>query len=236
MQVSRLYDAALKLMNDWIKRYIEYRFPIIPLGRGSKCPVTRGWQNGSHPADAFRNRNVGTRAGERVNVDGKEGFLLIVDFDSSDVNLLKQLCATIPLTRTTCVRTGGEHRGYHLFYLTAFETRKRGMLSYRGASVDLLGKGSFAVVPPSVVAEPYRYLVGLDELAFLSNEAYDSLLSTLLIWKQVDTLIKKVAAQKLTPVKAMQTLAGQNTTLEMVSYFQHSLDQIGPIDDGPAER
>ena len=179
-------------MDDWIQRYIECKFPIIPLGLGSKAPVARGWTENSYPAGAFRNRNVGTRAGEWVSVDGKEGYLLIVDFDLPDVALLRQLCADVPLPRTTCVRTGGVHRGYHLFYLTSSATRKRGMLSYREASVDLLGTGSFAVVPPSVVDKPYKYLLGLDELSLLSSATYEVLLSTLLLWKQISHLIKRV--------------------------------------------
>jgi len=114
-------------MEDWIQRYIECKFPIIPLGLGSKAPIARGWTENSYPAGAFRNKNVGTRAGEWVSVDGKEGHLLIVDFDSPAVAQLRQLCEDVPLPRTTCVRTGGVHRGYHLFYLTESATRKRGI-------------------------------------------------------------------------------------------------------------
>lgn len=214
-------------MNDWIQRYIDYGFPIIPLGRKSKCPVVRGWEKDKFPASAFRGGNVGARAGERVNVDGKEGHLLILDFDSPDLEVLRQLCAEIPLARTTCVRTGGEHDGYHLFYLTAFETRKRGLLSYRDVSIDLLGKGSFAVVPPSVVDKPYRYLVGLEEIAFLSNELYDTLVATLEAWKQVTVLIKHMAAGKLTREKAEQKLAEQGPTPDMLAYFA---DSTGPAE------
>ncbi len=212
-------------MNDWVQRYIEYKFPVIPLGRGSKCPVAKGWDKNRYGAGAFRNGNVGTRAGERVNVDGKEGYLMIVDFDSTDLDLLRQLCAAVPLPRTTCVRTGGEHNGYHLFYLTESGTRKRGMLAYREASVDLLGKGSFAVVPPSVVVKPYRYLLGLDELAFLAMETYDILLSVLIRWKQTNALIKQAASQKIEFGKALKSLVDQNATSEMITYFRDSVDQ-----------
>jgi len=218
-------------MNDWIQRYIGYGFPIIPLGRRSKCPVVRGWEKDSFPAGAFRGGNVGARAGERVNVDGKDGYLLIVDFDSPDLELLRQLCSEIPLSRTTCVRTGGEHDGYHLFYLTAFETRKRGLLAYREVSVDLLGKGSFAVVPPSVVNKPYRYLVGLDEIAFLSKELYDTLVAKLEAWKRTNTMVKHIAAGKLTREKAEKKLSEQNATPEIAAYFAES---IGSVDKGTA--
>jgi len=214
-------------MNDWIQRYIEYGFPIIPLGRKSKCPVVRGWEKDSFPATAFRGGNVGARAGERVNVDGKDGHFLIVDFDSPDLEVLRQLCSDVPLERTTCVRTGGEHDGYHLFYLTAFETRKRGFLSYRGVSIDLLGKGSFAVVPPSVVNKPYRYLVGLDEIAFLSKEVYETLVATLEAWKKVNVLAKHLAAGKLTREKAEKKLTEQDATPEMVAHFENAIKRSG---------
>lgn len=213
-------------MNDWIKRYIACQFPIIPLGRRSKSPVARGWVENSYPASAFRNGNVGTRAGERVNVDGRQGYLLIVDFDSPDVSILRQLCETIPLPRTTCVRSGGVHRGYHLYYLTEEATRKRGMLAYKGASVDLLGKGSFAVVPPSVVDEPYRYLIGLDELAFLSSDGYDQLVATLSHWKRVNAVIKHVTNGKLTYDQAREQLIDQQATPEMIAHLCDSLNDL----------
>ena len=69
-------------MIDWARYYLGLKFPIIPLGRGSKCPVVRGWTESTHRADEFRNRNIGVRAGELVTVGEKEGYLLIVDFDS----------------------------------------------------------------------------------------------------------------------------------------------------------
>jgi hypothetical protein len=213
-------------MNELIQRYIECRLPIIPLAHGTKCPVARGWDKNNYPAESFRNRNVGTRAGEWIRVDGKEGNLLIIDFDSPDLELLKRLCSAIPLVRTTCVRTGGEHEGYHLFYLTPSATRKRGMLRYREASIDLLGKGSFAVIPPSVVVAPYRFLVGLNEIAFMSNETYGLLLSTLQNWKLVGTLVKRVANQRLTSDKALEIFAGQGAAPEMLSYLQAAIDRV----------
>jgi hypothetical protein len=100
------------------------------------------------------------------------------------------------------------------------------MLAYHEASVDLLRKGSFGVIPPSVVDTPYKYLVGLDELAFLSSERYAELLSTLLSWKQTNNLIKKVAGKKLTSAKALESLAGQNPTPEIAAYFQQSVDRV----------
>jgi len=212
-------------MDDWIQRYLDYKFPIIPLGARSKAPVARGWQENSFPAGAFHNRNVGTRAGEWVNVDGKEGFLAIIDFDLADVELLRRLCTDVPLPRTTCVRSGGQHRGYHLFYLTEFETRKRGMLAYREASIDLLGKGSFAVVPPSVVEAPYRYLLGLEELAFLPTATYEALVSTLTIWKRINMLVKHVVGQKITAEKARESLDDEKLTPDMIAYFRSSLPE-----------
>ncbi len=213
-------------MFDWIQYYLKCQFPIIPLGSGSKCPVARGWHENRYPAQAFTHKNVGTRAGEWVCVDGKEGYLLIVDFDSPDLELLKELCALASLSRTTCVRTGGNHHGYHLIYLTEWETRKHGMLSYREASIDLLGKGSFAVLPPSIVESPYTYLLGLDELTFMSRETYDALISTLQSWKQVNALIKKVANQKLSAEQALASLTDQNPAPEKLAYFRDALDRM----------
>lgn len=210
-------------MIDWARYYLSCKFPIIPIGSGSKCPVVRGWNSSSHRAEEFGNRNIGVRAGEMVEVDGKRGYLLIIDFDLDDIALFRELCAEIPLPRTTCVRTGGSHNGYHLYYLTEFEVRKRGMLSYRHAMIDLLGRGSFAVVPPSVVDRPYRYLIGLEELSFLNAASYEILLQTLSQWKEVNAAVKRVRAGKLTPIKGEEALQKLGATAAMRDYFSSSL-------------
>ncbi len=208
-----------------LARYIECGFPVIPLAAASKAPVARGWTDNTYPVTAFRNCNIGTRAGERVCIDGKQGYLLILDYDSPDIGPLRQLCSEIPLPRTTCVRSGGAHHGYHLYYLTELETRKHGMLAYRDASIDLLGKGSFAVVPPSVVDRPYRYLLGLDELAYLSMDTYERLLAQLKRWKQTNALIARVKAEKIDVDEALEGLAKQGASPAMISYFH---DRTGP--------
>jgi hypothetical protein len=162
-----------------LAQYIDYGMPLIPLAYRSKEPAAKGWTENTYPSIAFRQRNIGVRAGEWVNIDGKQGYLCILDYDASDITALRLLCTNLHMPRTTCVRSGGQHHGYHLYYLTDFETRKHGMLAYEHASIDLLGKGSFAVIPPSIVERPYRYLIGLEELSFLSRQTYDLLLDTL---------------------------------------------------------
>lgn len=216
-----------------INRYLACGLPIIPLAGRSKFPVVRGWVDNHYDASAFagalETSNVGTRAGEQVDVDGKTGFLLVIDFDSPDVGVLRQLCAELSLPRTTCVRSGGRHRGYHLYYLTQFEVRKHGMLAYREASIDLLGKGSFAVMPPSIVERPYRFLIGLDEIAVLTKKAYDALVQKLSAWKLINRTLSHLAAGKLSPDQACSLLHEEIDAIDpdMAAYVQTTLDRIG---------
>lgn len=203
-----------------VQRYLECGFPLIPLVPGTKCPAAKKWDTVNFALRDFHNRNVGTRAGERIHVDGKEGNLLIVDFDSPDLALLKRMCASIPLERTTCIRTGGNHRGYHLFYLVQFEIRKRGMLAYESASVDLLGRGSYAVIPPSVVETPYKYLLGLEEIAFLDEETYQRTLQVLASWKTVRNLLKHVGQGRKTEAEALAKLETEGAGSGQVEYFR----------------
>ena len=46
------------------------------------------------------------------------------------------------------------------------------------------------------------------------------------IWKQIHTLIKRVAGRRLTAAKALEDLAGQKVAPEMVAHFQRSVGQI----------
>jgi len=199
------------------------KFPLIPLARGSKCPIVKGWHKDTFPITAFGSGNIGTRAGEWVSIDGKEGFLFIIDYDSTDLELFRKLCIEIKLPPTTCVRTGGGHNGYHLYYLTDFEVRKHGMLSYREAPIDLLGKGSFAVIPPSIVEKPYKYISGLDKLSYLTADRHESLLILLTQWKNINNLIKKVKNNKVTYLKAEETVRSY-INAEMMSYFNSKVD------------
>jgi hypothetical protein len=116
------------------------------------------------------------------------------------------------------VRTGGNHRGYHLYYLTDFEIRKHSMLVFEDANIDLLGRGSFAVLPPSEVEEPYRYRVGLSEITSISEERYARLLHVLAQWKAVASQLKAFAKGAISTDSVTQALLGTAFTPDMRAY------------------
>jgi hypothetical protein len=122
-----------------------------------------------------------------------------------------------------CSVTGGQHRGWHLFYLTDFPVRKRGMLAYRSAAIDLMGSGSFVVLPPSVVEAPYRLRLGFDEIASLPQQTYDDLLSLLGRWKAVNRLLRHLQAERQTADDVRAALADAPYSDAMRDYAEVAL-------------
>ncbi|MDA3962348.1 MAG: bifunctional DNA primase/polymerase [Planctomycetota bacterium] len=176
-----------------IDQFLTWDFPLIPLGRRSKAPIAKGWQERRFERTDLGRGNIGTRAGETVNVDGRSGVLYILDFDSDDLACLKAMCRHFDLPRSTCVRTGGQHRGYHLFYLVDEPVRKSAGLAFHDAPIDIMGTGSFVVLPPSIVEREYRVLVGFDEITTLSAAHRARMDDELRRWGRLRRSLRKAA-------------------------------------------
>lgn len=176
---------------SWANYYCKMGFPIIPLARGTKVPIAKGWDSKIFLPHQFKRCNIGTRVGETVTINGKTGRLFVLDFDSPNLDILKSLCAEYNLPRTACIRTGGNHHGYHLLYLTEFEVRKHSGLSYHGCPIDFMGAKSYIVLPPSEVDHPYKYRIALDEISFLEQTTYDRMLTEFRTWQNVSKSMKK---------------------------------------------
>ena len=200
-----------------IDTLLLWGFPLIPLARRSKCPVAKSWHERNFRREELGTGNIGTRLGQAVDIDGRSGTLFAFDFDSSDLELLKRLCRHFDLPRSTCVRTGGQHHGYHLFYLVEGDVRKSSGFAYHDASIDFMGRGSFVVLPPSMVECEYRLLIGFEEIAQLSREIYDTMREELRIWALLRRKISKCDGSEPEQFRALLG-ADPDYDAEMKSY------------------
>jgi len=133
---------------------------IIPL-RG-KIPAVSGTWKRSFTDDEFpKGCNYGLRLGEKT----EWGYLLAIDYDGREhflefLSLLKEKGIEID---TVAVKTGGKHQGYHLYFFTEKPLTGRFKGQYEGVDVEILGKGTYTVIPPSTVLTDYRLVKAFTE-------------------------------------------------------------------------
>jgi len=133
---------------------------LLPL-RG-KIPAVSGTWKRSFDDDEFpKGCNYGLRLGEET----EWGYLLAIDYDGPEhfldfLSFLKEKGVSID---TIAVKTGGKHNGYHLYYWSdeAFTGRFKGQ--FDGVDVEILGKGTYTVIPPSTVENEYSLIEAFTE-------------------------------------------------------------------------
>lgn len=99
--------------------------------------------------------NYGLRTGKLTG----NTYLIAIDFDGSDyLDDFKQLLEAHNLpTDTVIVKSGGEHNGFHFYYLTDDTLNKNEKETYfKNVHVEFIEhENSFMVIPPSTVEKPY---------------------------------------------------------------------------------
>ena len=128
---------------------------VIPLKAGGKTPGKKGtWKKAFSREDFPEKSNYGLRLGEKTFF----GYLTVIDFDGSEhfADFQAVLREQGISTDTITVKTGGKHNGYHLYYWTdkPFNGRFKG--KYNNIDVEILGTGTYAVIPPSKVYKDYQ--------------------------------------------------------------------------------
>ena len=166
-------------------------FCPLPLAYKTKKPIVANWtkkQSFEPPEGVF---NIGWRLGEKIKLrNGKKGYLIALDLDIREkVEVFFSLLRDRVLPFSLVQKTGGEHGGYHAFYLTDYplETKKI------DEGVEIKGKGSQVVVYPSVVKTQYRFIgiFTLDqiisEIAFVDSNSLMNILETYFVSKKQNT-------------------------------------------------
>ena len=133
---------------------------IIPL-RGKIPAVSGTWKRSFTDEEFPEGCNYGLRLGEKT----EWGYLTVIDYDGSEhfsefLSFLREKGVSID---TIAVKTGGKHNGYHLYYWSdeAFTGRFKGQ--FDGVDVEILGKGTYTVIPPSTVLTDYRLVKAFTE-------------------------------------------------------------------------
>lgn len=145
--------------------YLDRGLALLPLARPNpregikgKEPATRnGFKNATRDKAAFKQL---VKAMPRYNLGiatGATGGLLVLDLDTrhGGDETFRQLESKLgPLPHDTpCVKTGGGGRHFYVRHEPGIPFTRTKL----GAGVDVLGDGSYAVVPPSLHASGQRY-------------------------------------------------------------------------------
>lgn len=83
---------------------------------------------------------------------------MVIDFDGSEhfADFQAVLREQGISTDTITVKTGGKHNGYHLYYWTKKPLQGRFRGKFNNIDVEILGAGTYTVIPPSKVYKDYQ--------------------------------------------------------------------------------
>jgi len=133
---------------------------LLPL-RGKIPAVTGTWKRSFDDEEFPDGCNYGLRLGEET----EWGYLLAIDYDGREhfLEFLSFLREKGIETDTVAVKTGGKHQGYHLYFWAdkTFTGRFKG--NFEGVDVELLGNGTYTVIPPSQVVNDYLMIEAFTE-------------------------------------------------------------------------
>jgi len=142
--------------DETLKRYKE---PFLQLP-GNNGKYT--WQRYFNDSEFYDMRDTSRRAntGLELGFETSNGYLMVIDYDSPEsfddfLQLLNE--HNIP-TDTIIVKTGGNHGGYHLYYLTDERLDKNITKSFENASVEFL-VNHYVLTPPSRVKDDYMIIL-----------------------------------------------------------------------------
>jgi len=135
---------------------------LIPLnGKIPRLKKEDTWKRSFDDEEFPDGCNYGLRLGEET----EWGYLTVIDYDGSEhfLEFLSMLREKGVSTDTVAVKTGGKHQGYHLYFWTdkPFTGRFKGQ--FEGVDVEILGNGTYTVIPPSKVASDYRIVEAFTE-------------------------------------------------------------------------
>ncbi len=135
-------------IKDYARKYISWGFNILPAAEGKKYPAVewKRYQEEKFPKRELYKylkegyRNLLAVCGETSN------NLVVLDFD--DPKLYQDYTKRVKkeYLDTFIVKTG--KKGYHVYYRAPWEVK-----SMRLGRIDILGKGSLVVLPPSIHPE-----------------------------------------------------------------------------------
>lgn len=139
----------------------DLQLQAIPLKPSSKIPKVK-WKDYRYNPDDFTHANTGILTGTKHTLTDMMGyqtdlFLTVVDIDISDQEI-QQKIVDILSTRfgnTYTVKTGGDHAGLHLYYLTDEPIQKKITLKTKQGNIELLGKNHYVVASGSEVKKRY---------------------------------------------------------------------------------
>lgn len=197
---------------NFVNRYLDKGFSIIPLQENSKLPIgkwsefmKRKMTNSEIESIDWSKHNIGV-------VTGSISGIVVLDADTeSAVELLMNLYPDTAKVKTK--------RGVHFYFLTK-ERINCGKIKNqnRNIEIDIKGEGGYVVAPPSIIDE-YKYLWIEDEnFVEISNEEIEKL----------KTYVENFEfEQKPNPTPKNKNLFYDNSVSK--SLILHLLDELGIV-------
>ena len=134
-------------------KYFSLGFQPIVLHPYTKVPVQKNWnKKRGWEKPELEEFNIGWLLGIQIElVNNRKGYLVCLDFD--DLKVYREFQEKNPdLADTLVQKSGGKHKGYHLFYLSSHP-----LPSKKFNGFELLAEGKQVVVFPSVVERRYEF-------------------------------------------------------------------------------
>ena len=183
----------------------------IAIKYGAKSPPLYPWQrtcryrNKIPPEKEF---NIGLITGEKVG----KGYLYALDIDYSNSDLLGKIKDILTKQKVTYVlqRSGGQHQGYHIFFLAEQPNLTFAFGKYK---LSLLSTNRIIIVAPSKVKTTYSILEGDWESLAQSDPLSEQTIITIM-WEIFDVLKELNLPIKHPQAKGIQRIEIEPITLE----------------------
>lgn len=142
-------EIAGKTLADSISEYHTRGYPIFPVG-WDKEPKCNTWKRHFKPWEFKGAAGIAIRSGVEIP---NHGYLVCIDFDNDSEKLFHEYSEHLQERgidpNTLIVRTGGEHHGWHLYYLLDKEPPKKCNRTFNAADIEYRGTGCYTVIPPT---------------------------------------------------------------------------------------
>lgn len=161
------YDVAEA--NRLFDFYEKNDFDLVPVLRGGKSPIEKGWPNKPHK---FKEEwdtwlqdgiNIGVKTGKASNI-------IVLDLDTKDIpSELSMLHTATTLTQIT-------KKGYHYFFKYDAEIPNSRIEKWK---LDIQSDGAQVVIAPSIVEDTDRSMGALDDIEVIPEELKKLLLENI---------------------------------------------------------
>jgi hypothetical protein len=139
--------GSKNIYSDWVKKYIDLGFSVIPGKYGSKLPAIKEWTRYCYQLPTVDEVYSWTRNFEESNLDlalGSASGVIALDLDCTDQRILDVIMPILPQSPVTKIGSKGETRFFR------FSGEATEALKFNGEMVvEILSNNKKTTLPPS---------------------------------------------------------------------------------------